>query len=394
MNNTYKIFYLSTYIGDIGTNILKKMSNSLSSPQMEIYNSSLIGSLKLFNPGLMLISYPEEKIRSYLLRNIYDCNGLLNYDADRQYLIIDHRKTNAIIKTLVFMIKNIPLKRSRYTFVFCESQNLTLSIITFLLRIFRRINVIKFVTDIPERLTYKKSIGLKKRIYYNLIFFFMKRSQGYIFVSDAMHNVLPKRKYITIKGQINYDFNLERTISSNRKIVLYSGSLTEENGLPTLLESFIQLDITKYELHIYGKGSLVELVSSYSAKYDNIIFFGFKDVETIRTAQVNADLLINPRPKSQPFVKYSFPSKMLEYLASQTPILTTRIYGIDEFADFLTIYDDESITGLKNAINKIFDYNQKDLLAEKAINGRKYIAENYSIDAVSKIIENFIGIMS
>ena len=46
--------------------------------------------------------------------------------------------------------------------------------------------------------------------------------------------------------------------------------------------------------------------------------------------ELKATLLVNPRPTTEEFTIYSFPSKNMEYMASGTPLLTTKLPGMPE----------------------------------------------------------------
>ena len=46
--------------------------------------------------------------------------------------------------------------------------------------------------------------------------------------------------------------------------------------------------------------------------------------------QCEATLLVNPRPSDKEFCKYSFPSKTIEYMASGTPVLMTKLPGVPD----------------------------------------------------------------
>ena len=67
-----------------------------------------------------------------------------------------------------------------------------------------------------------------------------------------------------------------------------------------------------------------------------ILFNGLLDREEILQIQRASRLLVNPRRGNQEFTKYSFPSKLLEYMSSGTPVLSFRLPGIPpEYEDYL-----------------------------------------------------------
>ena len=86
-------------------------------------------------------------------------------------------------------------------------------------------------------------------------------------------------------------------------------------------------------------------------KDPRIKYWGTRPNQEILSFEKKAKLLVNPRFSINEFTKYSFPSKLMEYMASGTPILTTRLPGIPEdYADKMYYIDDESVAGLKTSL--------------------------------------------
>ncbi|MEG2066011.1 MAG: glycosyltransferase, partial [Clostridia bacterium] len=98
---------------------------------------------------------------------------------------------------------------------------------------------------------------------------------------------------------------------------------------------------------------------------------GFLSNEELIPELLNADLLINPRPTSLEFTGLSFPSKLIEYLATGTPILTTRISSIPScYEEFFYYIDDESGIGIQQAILRVMETDpiERNLVASRAQN--------------------------
>ena len=61
--------------------------------------------------------------------------------------------------------------------------------------------------------------------------------------------------------------------------------------------------------------------------------------------------LLITRPSVDPYVRYSFPSKLLEYMGTGVPVLTTRLPGIPgEYYEFLSIIEECSPRGIIDAL--------------------------------------------
>ncbi|MDY0292929.1 MAG: hypothetical protein RBR02_11415, partial [Desulfuromonadaceae bacterium] len=78
-------------------------------------------------------------------------------------------------------------------------------------------------------------------------------------------------------------------------------------------------------------------------------------------AELDASLLVNPRPTEGEYTKYSFPSKTLEYMVSGTPVLTAELPGIPlEYYDYLWFFE-ENGSGLERALRYILSKKNTEL---------------------------------
>ena len=85
---------------------------------------------------------------------------------------------------------------------------------------------------------------------------------------------------------------------------------------------------TKIIMQSYG--FLVMVISKkqlydYTQQDKRIHFGGVIPLSEVIEKEIQATILINPRPVDQEFTKYSFPSKIMEYMSSGTPVLTTKL---------------------------------------------------------------------
>lgn len=78
--------------------------------------------------------------------------------------------------------------------------------------------------------------------------------------------------------------------------------------------------------------------------------------------QKKATLMVNPVHSSEEFSRYFFPSKTLEYLASGTPTLMSRLSCMpSEYNNYLFYFEDESIEGMAKKIQEICEKPQFEL---------------------------------
>ena len=92
-------------------------------------------------------------------------------------------------------------------------------------------------------------------------------------------------------------------------------------------------------------------------------------------AELEADLLINPRPTHEEFTRYSFPSKNMEYMATGTPVLTTDLPGMpEEYKQYVYLLKDETEDGVCQALIQIFKEPDKER-SEKGKKAKRFVME-------------------
>jgi len=144
-------------------------------------------------------------------------------------------------------------------------------------------------------------------------------------------------------------------------------------------------------LHLYGDGEYEETLKKICNSNQSIRFFGIKENTYIIEQEIKASVLVNPRPSFDEFTKYSFPSKIMEYMASGTPLLTTKLAGIPvEYFDYLYLLLDESIEGFKKEIVNLYNKTNQEL----NLTGLK--AKEYVLKEKNNIIQakNIISIFN
>lgn len=147
-----------------------------------------------------------------------------------------------------------------------------------------------------------------------------------------------------------------RPSRTSRKVLAYTGTLIYYDGTRALLDAMTLLDPEEYELHIYGRGPDEALVKEYQCQYPHIQLKGYLPNSEINRVLSDADLLINPRIDNEMTDIFGFPSKMIEYLLSGTPVLTTRFAAMpDDYLDFVYLIDRQDGQGIAHAIKRVFE---------------------------------------
>lgn len=244
------------------------------------------------------------------------------------------------------------------------------------------VKIVSFVPDLPNlQYNYTAIDGKMKSfilpLYISLCSILYHIASYFVYITEYMVAEFPKRPHTIMEGLV------EKTTSGNCACkfpvfsVMYAGALHEAMGIKTLLEAIEMLDFRKEVVfYFFGKGDMSPLIQENAKKNKRIVYGGVVSNEEILLFERKVHLLINPRPTSQEYTKYSFPSKLMEYMLSGTPVLTTRLAGISEcYYDKMYFIDDEMAIGMKNAIEKCMSMSESELM-NTGETAKKYVLDN------------------
>lgn len=267
-----------------------------------------------------------------------------------------------------------------------------------LAKIFCRIKIVLFVPDLPDfGFTYSKQQSLfvryTSRFYILLSNAFLKLADYFVFITKYTPEYMGTDKpYTVMEGLVDATDRIKGTTENERnKAIMYAGALYEKYGILNMVKAFMQLK-TDYELWLFGSGDIEMEIRHYAALDERIKFFGTVSPEDVINYELQVSLLINPRPSEGEYTKHSFPSKLMEYMLTATPVLTTLLPGIpDEYADKMFYIKDESVEGIEKAMEMCLNSCSTDPVAyfNKGKAAREYVLKeknNYIL--MGRLLQN------
>jgi len=169
--------------------------------------------------------------------------------------------------------------------------------------------------------------------------------------------------------------------SHGKLVLMYAGGLAEVSGVVQLMQAFIMSKTANSELWIAGTGPLEVEVRRAAASSAAIRYLGYVPAGEIGAWVGQADFLINPRPAGQLFTRYSFPSKLLQYMATGKPVISTRLPGIpSEYWDYLIAIDDETVEGMAALFSRVLNRRCDDLV-NRGQDARTFVMQQKTEDA-------------
>ncbi|EJX06017.1 glycosyl transferase group 1 [gut metagenome] len=225
---------------------------------------------------------------------------------------------------------------------------------------------------------------------------YIKNFNKYILLTEAMtHLVNPKKRpFMVMEALCDSELSKEPFKPLQKvqpRTVIYAGGLFEKYGLKMLVEGFIQANVDNAKLVLYGDGPYVKELKEVCKKYSQVEYRGVAPNEVVMTEELKASLLVNPRFSTEELTKYSFPSKNMEFMASGTPLLTTKLPGMPkEYHPYVFLFEEETIEGYAAAISKVLSRSEHDLI-EFGKKGREFVLNQKNNIFQGKRICNFIN---
>jgi glycosyltransferase involved in cell wall biosynthesis len=243
----------------------------------------------------------------------------------------------------------------------------------------KKINLnIKICLIVPDLFEFKGNptggiSGILNRVEKSMLDDLMLQVDAFVLISKYMYGPLQigKRPWVCVEGIYSSTIPHDKSESTDNKVVLYSGTLAKRYGILNLVSAFVKIPNTEYRLWICGDGDAFDEINKLAEADPRIIIFGQVKREKVLQLQKEATIVVNPRTSEGDFTKYSFPSKIMEYLASGTPCIMHRLKGIpDEYFEFCFVADEETPEGLRAMIVKVceMDANERKAIGNKARN--------------------------
>lgn len=248
------------------------------------------------------------------------------------------------------------------------------------------------VPDLPEFMntTDKRTLVYRflKPIETSYILRNINKIDGFVLLTEPMKEALKiKDNYVVVEGIATDSFDRSVPEKDHQtKIILYTGTLNRKYGILNLIEAFKRIPQNNYRLILCGTGDSEEIIKEEALKDSRIIFKGLLSRREILRLQLEATVLVNPRLNNEEYTKYSFPSKILEYLSSGTPVIAYKLDGIpDEYDEYIYYVKDDSVNALRDKLVEICekDLEEQSSFGEKA---RRFVQGNKNKQAQTKKI--------
>ena len=259
--------------------------------------------------------------------------------------------------------------------------------------------VVAVVPDLPEQMILYRRDYSKLRTILNKIDLFFSRKyrrgvDGFVELSPFMDPYVNEsnKPFVIMDGLCNLELlsQVANKPAVNGRYIMYAGKVSSTFGTDKLVSAFLLANIKDYSLVICGDGDFAAELRKIANNHPQIVFVGAVPHDTVVAMEKSATLLVEPRPSHTVIAKMSFPSKIIEYMASGTPVLVTNIPSFEEaYRQYQYRIEEESIEGIATALSQTLSLSE-DALKEKGNDAKAFVLNNKTITKQCEKIINLI----
>ncbi len=229
----------------------------------------------------------------------------------------------------------------------------------------------------------------------------LPRFDGLIVVSDAIRaDFAPAVRYLRVEGGLSAemvaDASTDAAVSRAGFHVVFAGLMNTANGVEVMLRAISQIPDPDCRFIFAGGGPLSGAVRLAAREDPRIDYRGLLKLRELLPIYKQADVLINMRLTQTMRSRYCFPSKLMELLASGTPVISTCTGHVEEeYGDVLLPLRDETPEGLAAAIQQVAKMSREE---RRTIGGRAraYMLTNKTWSAqgarIGKFLAELVGV--
>lgn len=246
--------------------------------------------------------------------------------------------------------------------------------------------------------THAGAIECKASMRRNLIDWYFKVGERLLRIADGVVLLNPRaraalgleaaRCLVSRVGVLPSGSICRTTPSSQHFRVVYAGSLESYNGILELLEAMAHIQSDLVKLDILGAGRLEDAVKRTADMDRRITYYGPMPRSVVDEVVAHADLLVSLRDTDHPVAAFSFPSKLVEYLGSGTPVLSSPIEGVTRLHEMATVVRELDPPAIAQAVLSVRD--DPEGREAKAAAARDYVARHHSWPMIAREFSSYL----
>ena len=368
------ILYLTSAMEDADYTDLLNEGYALNNPSNQNFHDKLIRALSLKNE-LVVFSFLSRSCQGADIKD----NKPYHYLAPQSVFadLLGAKKRAAIHQSKLLLTEGVDI-------ILFDALNRVAGNVAIALAKKRKVPAVAIVTDNPKNLSstpYFYLSAFRKNV---------KNASAIITLSAGLLSTLglTEKPHFIFSGIVEEPQSQKRLFPAG-SYFYFGGALLPRYGVLNLLQAYEETK-PDYDFVIAGHQSPSEEFLAFLRKDPRIHFLGQVSKEENYDLESHAALLVNPRPYTSKLDQESIPSKLLEYLATTTPILSTIHTGLQqEFPSDVHWLSDSSEAGIKSFFLAHMNAEKK-LSGLQANLGKTKVLAHYGLEPIGQAIQTFL----
>lgn len=327
------------------------------------------------NPSLRNVIFCKKRVEETERKNLITMVPYINVPIIKQISIMISLIGQLLVKTRD--------KNENYV-ILCYNTMSWFAIPVLLVGKIKKIKTVGVVADVPL-----KSRGILRKIEDDLEIKYISQFGALIPITKHIAtDIFRKNEFLVIEGGrelLNENIESIELEPLGKKHIVFLGSINAVSGLDFAIEVINGLQNENICFHIYGNGDKLEEIRKKIENNNRIRYEGVVDNNMALRIERSADLLICPRQPDGYVTKYTFPSKLLEYMLSGTPVICNKLEGIpDEYGQYISLLDDKTDVWIREI--EIILFENEDKYKKRANEAKFFIKNNKTWELQAKEI--------
>ena len=219
----------------------------------------------------------------------------------------------------------------------------------------------------------------------------IKSSDGLVVLSGhVVGDLATTVPWVKVDGGLSDDWDVLPQVDALTKTIVYAGTPSFAGGAQLLLDAFSLVDDPEMRLVFAGRGGLMDEVQAAAAVDPRIAIEGFLPRDEMQGLLASATVLVNPRLSDEEENRFNFPSKILDYLASARPVVTTLAGDLDPvYGDIGIPLIDETPAALARLLQDTCARSEEEL-RDIGARGRRFVLAERRWAAQSELVYRLI----
>jgi glycosyltransferase involved in cell wall biosynthesis len=252
-----------------------------------------------------------------------------------------------------------------------------------------------YIFDTHKQATQKMSWVKRSFVnaYFSIGFRLARRLHGWLVLNDQF---IRKGRITTryLKTKVGVTGKHELVSKSEQKLArpkvfVFAGTLNDENGVALLVDFLAASPTAELKIHVYGDGESVDVVRGLVATDCRVEYFGRVPDGQLREALTRADFLLCLRDPAGLSADFSFPSKLINFMSTGTPVISNWFPGLDRsYAQHLHMLAKYDVPSLAFTLTALINGKVDRALGEEA---KTFIESTHQWEQLSAEVLDFVS---